>query len=155
MNTYEHTYPSSLARITLLTSQKTRGILLSLFAILSFLFFFKSYPARPETSSDPSRAYVGRGAPRVAKVSMLYGDSNFIYERALRSHRWHNEKHNYPFHVLRQEIAGGYWNKPSYILSLVVNELAKPAGERAEWLMYAPIHDCSPLSVSNESVRSS
>lgn len=39
-------------------------------------------------------------------------------------------------HILRQDISIGFWNKPSYLMSLVINELAKPAGERMEWLMY-------------------
>lgn len=83
---------------------------------------------------DISRSFSGTGGPRVAKVSMLYGAST-LYERAVRSHRTHNEQFNYPMRVLREEITGGYWNKPSYLLALVVAELAKPAAERAEWLM--------------------
>lgn len=70
---------------------------------------------------------------------MLYGKdegpARGLYERALRTHKAHDERHNYPFHVLREDVAGGYWNKPSYLLSLVVNELAKPLGQRTEWLM--------------------
>lgn len=115
-----------------LTSRQARTALLVFFALISFLFFFKSYPSRPD---GYHRKYKGQGRPRVAKVSMLYGKENTIYERAIRSHRLHDEKFNYPFQVLREEVAGGYWNKPSYLLSLVVNELAKAAGERTEWLM--------------------
>jgi len=68
---------------------------------------------------------------------MLYGDPvDPLYERAIRSHRLHNERWNYPMHVLRRHITGGYWNKPSYLLGLIVAELAKPVEERVEWLMY-------------------
>ncbi|KAI9825521.1 MAG: hypothetical protein M1819_000513 [Sarea resinae] len=67
---------------------------------------------------------------------MLYGKPNELYERAVRTHVKHGQKLGYPVHVLRQEITGGYWNKPAYILSLVVNELAKPPGERTQWLMW-------------------
>lgn len=73
---------------------------------------------------------------RVAKVSMLYGETNHMYERALQSHERHGKQWGYPMHILRQDISIGFWNKPSYLLSLVVNELTKPAGERMEWLMY-------------------
>lgn len=73
---------------------------------------------------------------RVAKVSMLYGETNHMYERALQSHERHGKRWGYPMHILRQDISVGFWNKPSYLLSLVINELTKPAGERMEWLMY-------------------
>ena len=75
-------------------------------------------------------------SPRIAKVSMLYGNPpNPSYVRALKTHRAHNERWNYAMEVLQQDITGGYWNKPSYLLSLLVRELAKPAAERIEWLM--------------------
>ena len=111
---------------------QTRSGLLILFTLISFLFFFKTYPSRGD---GYSREYKGTGYSRVAKVSMLYGEENRLYERAIRSHKAHDEKYNYPFHVLREDVAGGYWNKPSYLLSLVVAELAKPVKERTEWLM--------------------
>ncbi|KAJ5633315.1 hypothetical protein N7490_009654 [Penicillium lividum] len=38
--------------------------------------------------------------------------------------------------VLRQDISVGFWNKPSYLISLVIRELAKPPRQRAEWLMW-------------------
>lgn len=66
---------------------------------------------------------------------MLYGETNHMYERALQSHERHGKQWGYPMHILRQDIAVGFWNKPSYLLSLVINELTKPAGERMEWLM--------------------
>ena len=37
--------------------------------------------------------------------------------------------------VLQNDIAVGYWNKPAYLLALVVAELAKAARERVEWFM--------------------
>lgn len=72
---------------------------------------------------------------RVAKVSMLYGKPNALYERALKSHYRHADRWGLEMHVLRQDIAVGFWNKPSYLLSLVVQELAKHPEERVEWLM--------------------
>ncbi|KAK3187349.1 hypothetical protein K4F52_003981 [Lecanicillium sp. MT-2017a] len=39
-------------------------------------------------------------------------------------------------YVLREEISVGYWNKPNYLISLVLRELAKPAEQRIEWLMW-------------------
>lgn len=63
-----------------------------------------------------------------------------MYERALRSHERHGERWGYPMHVLRQDITAGFWNKPCYLLSLVINELAQPVEKRLEWFMYAPQH---------------
>ena len=131
------TFARPFMRSRHLTARQIRAVLLLFFALLSLLFFWR--PASPVHvtglhKDDISRSFSGTGGPRVAKVSMLYGAST-LYERAVRSHRTHNEQFNYPMHVLREEITGGYWNKPSYLLALVVLELAKPAAERAEWLM--------------------
>lgn len=66
---------------------------------------------------------------------MLYGGANSVYKRALKSHERHAVWHGYPMHVLRHEAATGYWNKPSYLLSLLVQELAKDPAERVQWMM--------------------
>jgi len=73
--------------------------------------------------------------PYISKASMLYGPQNDIYERAIESHKRHNEIHGYSMHVLRRGVTNGYWNKYAYLLSLVVQELAKPAEERIEWIL--------------------
>jgi hypothetical protein len=66
---------------------------------------------------------------------MLYGNPNPLYERALRSHERHAQRWGYPMYVLEEDISEGFWNKPSYVLSLVIQELAKPPAKRCEWLM--------------------
>jgi len=73
---------------------------------------------------------------KVAKVSMLLGETNELFERALDSHKLHNEVYGYPMVVLRESVSVGYWNKLSWLLSLVVLELGKAEGERMDWLMY-------------------
>lgn len=65
---------------------------------------------------------------------MLYGD-NKLYERALDSHTRHGEKWGYPTYIKRQNEYCGYWNKPTFMIQQVAQELAKPERERAEWLM--------------------
>lgn len=75
--------------------------------------------------------------PTIAKVSMLYGaNPKPAYVRALRSHRIHNERFNYGMFVLTEDAVGGFWNKPIYLLSLIMQELSKPPAERLQWLMY-------------------
>jgi hypothetical protein len=66
--------------------------------------------------------------PTVAKFSMLYGGDNSVYVRALKSHERHAVRHGYPMHVLRHEVATGYWNKPSYLLSLLVQRADQGSG---------------------------
>ena len=73
---------------------------------------------------------------RIAKCTIVFGDLNPVYERALQTHEVHNEKHGYPMYILRQSILDDVWTKPAYILSLILRELAKPAGERLEWLFW-------------------
>ncbi|KAG9571148.1 glycosyltransferase family 34 protein, partial [Aureobasidium melanogenum] len=82
----------------------------------------------------PSFIY-GSKPYRIAKVSMLYGN-NKLYERALESHTRHGEKWGYPTYIKRQNEYCGYWNKPTFMIQQVAQELAKPERERAEWLMW-------------------
>jgi hypothetical protein len=93
------------------------------------------------SSSRPFAPVLSSKSPRVYKVSMLYGETNHLYERALQSHERHGSKWGYPLDVLRQDISVGFWNKPSYLMALVIRELAKPPGERVEWLMYVLFHE--------------
>lgn len=69
---------------------------------------------------------------------MLYGD-NKLYERALESHTRHGEKWGYSTYIKRQNEYCGYWNKPTFMIQQVAQELAKPEHERAEWLMCVSI----------------
>jgi hypothetical protein len=73
--------------------------------------------------------------PRVTKVTSLFGNENELYEAAIRSHDEHNRLNNYEMRVLRERIVNNYWSKPTYLLSLLVAELAKPEEDRTEWLM--------------------
>jgi hypothetical protein len=72
------------------------------------------------------------------KVSMLYGNPHPVYERALENHQRHAARWGYSMKVLREGFVGGLWNKPAYLLSLVLQELEKPTSERANWLMWVP-----------------
>jgi len=78
---------------------------------------------------------VKRDGVRIAKASMHYGQQNEMLERALKSHERHNEMHGYAMAVLRRSVTNGYWNKLSYLLSLVVLELGRPEMERVQWIM--------------------
>ena len=82
------------------------------------------------------------GAPRLAQVSMQYGDKfDLMYERGLRTHIENGEKWGYPTHYLRFDIVGkgevaeGVYDKLLYLLTIMVNEMTKPFGKRAEWIV--------------------
>lgn len=67
---------------------------------------------------------------------MLYGE-NELYQKAINTHKEHNERWGYEMYVQRQNMLGGrgYWNKPSYLLSLIVAELGKKEEDRIDWFM--------------------
>lgn len=115
--------------------RKYRG---ATFAIAVILFLFSAFRFHSGTSglSVSKTGLEVREGPRISKASMLYGPQNDIYDRAIESHKRHNEIHGYNMHVLRRGVTNGYWNKYAYLLSLVVQELAKPTEERIEWIMW-------------------
>ena len=93
---------------------------------------------------DPILPDVAR--PKIRQVSMrVYNATNETHnaldERCMKTHLEYGRKWGYPSHVLREDVRGkGQWrelifSKPLYMLSLAVAEMAKPSGERAEWLM--------------------
>lgn len=123
---------------------RSKGLLLALLALSTLLsIIWLNTPSKDENESwrEALRSLTvpASNTRRITKVSMLYGNRNTLYERALQSHRRHAERWGYGMDVLQNDIAVGYWNKPSYLLSLVIEELAKPVAERVEWFMYSPL----------------
>lgn len=81
--------------------------------------------------------------PKIRQVTMLFGGSpNDIDEQSLNTHIEHGKQWGYPTHILRQNVIDSdnwlevCFSKPSYMLSLVISELAKPKDERADWLVW-------------------
>ena len=73
------------------------------------------------------------------QATMIYETENFnaIYERSIDTHIRHGEKWGVPTHILRHDIVeAGFFNKPAYILGLIIEEMAKPYGKRAGWIVY-------------------
>ena len=72
----------------------------------------------------------------------LIGEPNEIDEESFNTHIEHGKRWGYPTHILRQNVIGGddwlelCFSKPSYMLSLLIFEMAKPEDERAEWLAW-------------------
>jgi len=114
------------------------GILFFFGILWYFLITSGSYAQKPNKALHvPKTLDVhATGTSRILKLSMLYGKPNALYERALNTHQAHSTRWNHSFHVLREDLATGFWNKPTYMLNMLTEELMKPARERAEWLMY-------------------
>ena len=72
--------------------------------------------------------------PKFAMLSMSYGE-NPLYERAMTIHRAHAQRHGYEMRVLTEDIAEGYWNKPTFLAESMATELSKPPDEQVDWFM--------------------
>ncbi|TKA25888.1 hypothetical protein B0A50_05643 [Salinomyces thailandicus] len=72
---------------------------------------------------------------RIGKCTILFNGNSF-WERSIRTHEQHDKMHGYRLHVLRQKLLDDVWDKPAYILSLLLRELSKPDAERLEWLFW-------------------
>ena len=73
---------------------------------------------------------------------MIFGGTFIGFnERTLQSHVDHAERWGYGDRVLRREIVGvGQWDKfifskVLHVLDLIIGELKRPKGERAEWVV--------------------
>lgn len=90
-------------------------------------------------SEEPSvtwNAASGNAKSAVGKIHALFGESNPTYERALELHMAHAANHGHPMFVLRERLLSGLWSKPAWILNVILQELAKPEGERLEWILW-------------------
>lgn len=110
-----------------------------------------TYPPTPQ--SEPLGTHAGLEnctddfddsyeGPRVRQATMLYeGDKDKlrgIYERCVETHRKHGDRWGVPTHVLGHALYedNSYFNKPAYLQSLIMVELAKPAAKRADWIVW-------------------
>ena len=133
-------------------TRKAIGILFVIVFLLQCSYWHPRTFTSLQSSSGSQRnnAVAGRSSKnnkhRIAKVSVVYGKPNPLYERSLQSHERHAQRWGYEMQVLRREIVGGVWDKVSYLLSLVLQELAKPPAEQTEWLWFVS-RLCVVLSV--------
>ncbi|THW47179.1 hypothetical protein D6D22_02772 [Aureobasidium pullulans] len=138
-------YPSQFSRLREHTprwlSTKVWVVVGSTLVVFAIFFGFKhTHRANTDNSLSLSSPYnidlnTTTNPYKISKVSMLYGD-NDLYERALQSHIRHADRWGYPTKIWRQDDGCGFWNKPTFLMSLVTKELAKPEKERMEWLMW-------------------
>ena len=72
---------------------------------------------------------------KIGMVTMLIGDANPTYERALRTHLRHGRIQGYETFVMRSNVLDMMYNKPMFILNILMDEMKKPFHERLEWLL--------------------
>ncbi len=95
-----------------------------------------SVPKAPTDTKDAILA--AEGGPRVRQATMIYETDKFnaVYERSVDSHIRHGKQWDVPTHVLRHDIVdAGFFNKPAFMLGLVIEEMTKPYGQRADWIV--------------------
>ncbi|KAM0282145.1 hypothetical protein ACHAQH_003185 [Verticillium albo-atrum] len=73
---------------------------------------------------------------RIATVTAQFGEPEEHYKRALRTHLRHSLVHRGEVHVLCAKIVDDLWNKPAFILDLLLSEMEKPEDERLQWLFW-------------------
>ena len=84
--------------------------------------------------------------PRIRQATMLYeGNKDGLrgmYVRSVDTHLRHGVRWGYPTHVLGRDLVpvegkGGYFNKPAWLLNLIMTELAKRPDDpnRADWIV--------------------
>ncbi|KAL4946093.1 hypothetical protein BDV06DRAFT_183114 [Aspergillus oleicola] len=111
------------------TTIKLKPVLRVVVALVVLLLLFNIHTPQPNETK-----YMPR--PTVGKVMMIYGN-NAVYQRAVATHKEHCRRLGYPLFLLQSEVLDGVWNKLAYLISLIVQELEKPEGERLEWLFWA------------------
>ena len=95
----------------------------------------------PETTNRVSNVSEERQT-NVLQATMMFGDAYLgLDERTLQSHIDHAKRWGYGNHILRREIVGaGQWDKFIFskillLQDLIIGELKRPRGERAEWVV--------------------
>jgi uncharacterized membrane protein (DUF4010 family) len=116
---------------------KILSIITSIICMSTVITDFIGIARRAHSSnSEATRAHDGRiSRSTIGKLSMLYGETNSLYERALAAHLPHNNNFGYSMYVLREKMLPGYWSKPAYILDQLLAEMALPEEKRLEWLV--------------------
>ena len=85
-------------------------------------------PSVPSSGASKKQSTIG-------KVTISFGEPDEVFDRAIRSHEFHNNKWGYPQFVLRERVMSGLWSKHAYIFSVIVQELAKPKAKRLQWIL--------------------
>ncbi|KAF1840008.1 glycosyltransferase family 34 protein [Cucurbitaria berberidis CBS 394.84] len=91
------------------------------------------------------------GRARIATATAHFGEPNPHYQKALENHLLHSLIHGTEVRVMCDPIVDSLWNKPAFILELLLREMLKPEKERLEWIQWVDrdtliLDHCRPIS---------
>jgi hypothetical protein len=86
----------------------------------------------------------------IGKVTIQFNGKDPTLLNAIRSHELHNQIFGYPLLILRHGLIDGggpvnfqgVWNKPAYILAILLEEMRKQPQDRLRWLFW---HDADTI----------
>ncbi|KAL6159629.1 hypothetical protein ACJQWK_05773 [Exserohilum turcicum] len=88
---------------------------------------------------------------RIAVVTAHFGEHKEHYEMVRQTHLLHALVHGTEVRVMWDPIVDDLWNKPAFILELLMREMVKPEKERLEWIQWVDrdtlvLDQCRPIS---------
>ncbi|KAF1954838.1 hypothetical protein CC80DRAFT_388414, partial [Byssothecium circinans] len=89
-------------------------------------------------------------SPRIGVLTAHFG-SETHYQAALQTYLLHGLVHGHQVHVLCDPIVDAIWNKPAFILKVMMEEMLRPEHSRMAWTMWADrdtliLDQCRPVS---------
>ncbi|KAF2035823.1 hypothetical protein EK21DRAFT_53622 [Setomelanomma holmii] len=116
-------------------------------------------PTTPEMTEEAVRRHATcrkyspftTGKARIATVTAHFGSPSKHYQKAFQSHLLHSLIHGTEVGVMCDAIVDDLWNKPAFILELLMRETMRPEKERLEWIMWVDrdtviLDQCRPIS---------
>ncbi|KAH7177082.1 galactosyl transferase GMA12/MNN10 family-domain-containing protein [Dactylonectria macrodidyma] len=88
---------------------------------------------------------------RIGTVTAHYGEVQQHYQKALQTHLMYSLIHDTPLEVMCSTVLDSVWNKPAFVLALLLDEMMKPQEERLEWIFWVDqdtliLDQCRPVS---------
>lgn len=91
------------------------------------------------------------GRVRIGTATAHFGDQQNHYQKAFQTHLLHNLIHGTELHAMCDPIVDDLWNKPTFLLNLLMHEMMKPENKQLEWIMWVDrdtliLDQCRPMS---------
>jgi hypothetical protein len=88
---------------------------------------------------------------RIGVVTAQFGTPEPHYAAALQTHHLHAMVHSTELHVMCESMIDDLWNKPAFLLALLLDEMLKPEHKRLDWIFWVDrdtiiLDQCRPIS---------